>query len=105
MRIAAIDFGSLEDIASPNFAGGEIGDIISSALRYLFPITGFALLIYLVLGGYKYLTSMGNPKKIEAAKSNITWAIVGFIVVFIAYWIVQIIGMALGLEAISNLFG
>ncbi|MDX1372663.1 MAG: hypothetical protein R3321_09345, partial [Nitrososphaeraceae archaeon] len=48
------------------------------------------LLGYLILGGFNYLTSMGDPKKAEQGKQRITYAILGFLIIFVSFWIVQI---------------
>lgn len=68
----------------------NLSSIVSEALPYLFAISGLLLFAYLVWGGFDYLTSMGDEKKAEAARGKITHAILGFIIIFAAYWLVQI---------------
>lgn len=101
----AIDFGALESIASPKFAGGTIGQIVSALLKIIFPIAGFALLLYLLYGGYHLMLSRGDPKAIQDAKAKITYALIGFLIVFVAYWAVQLIGRVLGIPDITGIFG
>lgn len=105
-KIAGIPFDDWETqtIPNSNIAGDPLASVFNVVLQYIFPIAGFVLLFYLVTSGYSYMTSMGDPKKIEAAKTNITYAIVGFVVIFVAYWIVIFSGQALGLNAIGNIF-
>lgn len=95
--------------AFPEFAfsgeQGSIGSIISGLLTYLFPLAGILLLLYLIYGGFGLMTSGGDPKAVQGAKSKITNAFVGFAIVFTAYWLVQILGTILGIEAITNIFG
>jgi hypothetical protein len=50
------------------------------------------------------MTSKGDPRAVEAAKSKFTYAIIGFVIVFMAYWIVQILGTILGIQAINSIF-
>jgi len=104
MEIAQVNFGALESIASPNFSGGTISDIINVIVSIVFPVAGFALLIYLIVGGYRYLLSGGDPKSVQAAKGIITQALVGFLIIFFAFWIVIITAEILGLEPILNIF-
>ena len=82
-----------------------IGSIISALLPYIFGIAGFLILIYIVLGGYQVLISQGDPKLIAAGQEKITYAIVGFIVMFSAFWIVQLAGRILNIEQITDIFG
>lgn len=98
MELAQIDFDPLSIIATPKFGpGAQIGTIISALLPYLFPLAGIVLLLFLLFAGFQYLTSGGDPKKVEQAKERLTSALIGFIIVFAAYWIVQIVGTVLGL--------
>lgn len=75
----------------------SLGEVISKFLTYLFPLAGLLLFAYLVMGGFSYLTSGGDPKATEQAKSKVTNAIVGFIILVVAYWIVQIFGYMFGI--------
>lgn len=69
----------------------NLASVVSNAIPFIFPIAGVLLLFYLVWGGFDYLTSMGDAKKAEAAKGKLTNAIIGFLIIFFAYWIVQIL--------------
>ncbi|SRR5258706_6319153 len=82
----------------------SIGDIISKAIPLIFIIAGMLLLVYLIFGGLQLMLSGGEPKAAQAAKSHITNALIGFIIIFIAFWIVQLFGLVLGLSGISTIF-
>lgn len=82
----------------PARTGLTVGTIISELLKYLFVFAGLALLGYLIYGGFLLMTSGGDPKKVESAKGAITNAILGFLLIFCAYWITQIVGMIFGLD-------
>lgn len=51
------------------------------------------LFVMFVIGSFKYLTSLGNPDKVEEAKNTFKWAIIGLIVYVSAYIILTIIDM------------
>jgi hypothetical protein len=104
----------LEDIQKQAFPDapplGEttLGGIIGKVLPYIFAGAGIALLVYLILGGLQLMTSQGDPKAIEAAKGKITNALIGFIIIVIAFFVVQIFGQIFGLQSnftFSQLFG
>lgn len=90
----AFKIGGYEAPTIPGFAfdleTASLGEIISSFLKYLFPLAGLLLFFYLIAGGFSYLTSGGDPKAMEQAKGKITNALLGFIIILIAYWVVQI---------------
>lgn len=86
------------------FVGGNLGDIVSALLPYLFAGAGILLLLYLLYGGISLMLSGGDPKAIQSARDKITGALVGFMIVFVSYWLVQIVGKILGIDAITNTF-
>ena len=69
----------------------NLASVVNLALQFIFPIAGVLLLLYIVWGGFSYLTSMGDPKKAEAARGRLTSALIGFVIIFVSYWIVQIV--------------
>jgi len=93
--LAQIDFDKFNKAIFPTtspFANetASLGLIITEFLKYFFPLSGLLLFAYLIWGGFQYLTSGGDPKAMEQAKGKVTNAIIGFIIIFVAYWVVQI---------------
>src|SRR5260221_8917349 len=87
------------NINDPNL---NIGTVISALLPYIFTFSGIILLVYIVMGGLQLMLSAGDPKKAESAKAHITNALIGFIIIFFAYWVVRLFGVILGLTGITN---
>lgn len=82
----------------PNFPiTTTLGDIVSKILPFVFRGAAFALLIYLILGAFQFLTSGGDPKAVEAARSRITNAIIGFVVIFASILLIKLLENILGL--------
>lgn len=97
-----IEVPSTNGIVNPNQT--DLGGIISGLLPYLFAGAGLLLLLFLIYGGLSLMLSRGDPKAVQSAKDKITGALVGFIIVFVSYWLVQIIGKILGIGAIQETF-
>lgn len=87
------------------FAFANIGSILIKAIPYVLGIAGIGLLLMIVASGITLMTSVGDPKKAEGGKQRLTYAIVGFIIIFTAYWLVQILGRIFGVQEIINVFG
>jgi len=79
-----------------SFFSGE-----TNILTYIFAIAGLVLFIYLIIGGFGILTSAGSPDKMKAAQGKITSAIVGFVIIFVSFWLVRIIEIMLGVKILS----
>lgn len=88
-------------ITSPESVGSLISDILQ---KYVFYAAGIALLIYLISGGFQLMLSRGDPKAIQSAQGKITNALLGFVIVFSAYWIVGLIGRIFYLDPFVSIF-
>jgi hypothetical protein len=82
----------------PNADVSIISGIINALLPYLLTLAGLILFAMLIAGGFQMLTAASNPKAAEAGKTRITHAIVGFIILFTAYWLTQILEIILGVN-------
>lgn len=76
------------------------GGILSRVLRYAIPIAGLILFVMIVWGGFEMVASSASAKK-DAGRQRITAAVIGFILLFSAYWIAQIVQAAFGIKFLS----
>jgi len=63
--------------------------------NFFLNIIGSIALLMLVIGGFIWLTSAGNPEKVKKGKDVIIWTIVGLVIFFGAYTIISFIFSAL----------
>jgi hypothetical protein len=81
------------DSAKENlFAPNGIFATVSNTLIFL---VGAVAVIFLIIGGLRYVVSQGDAKNIEAAKNTILYAIVGIVVAVISFALVQFVINAL----------
>ena len=103
-----LDLNLIQQGAFPDFkfVGNEwnIGAVVSAILPYIFSIAGILLLLYLLMGGFQLMLAGGEPKKIQGAWGKITNALIGFLIIFIAYWVTQLIGKVLNIPAFGVIF-
>ena len=78
--------------------GGSIGVIVSALLPYLYVIAGLILFGAIIVSGFQFLFSADDPKKTASAKGCLTNAIIGFLIIFISYWLIQIIEVIFHLD-------
>lgn len=82
----------------------SIAGIMTNIIPFVFAFAGIGLLIMILSAGFTLLTSAGDAKKMESGKNHLTSAIIGFIIIFCAFWIVQLVGMMFGLTSITTIF-
>lgn len=81
------------DIFSPSRKFGTLGQLVSTLSQNFLVIAGAIFLVLIIFAGYTIIRGAGSQdgKQMEKAKSIFTYAIIGFLIIFGAYWIVQII--------------
>jgi len=65
--------------------GDDLVSVLERIAGYLVPIAGMIFLIMLVYGGILYITSQGNEAQSEKAKNSLIWALIGIIIVALAW--------------------
>jgi hypothetical protein len=63
---------------------------------------GLTAVIMFIVGGYKLINSAGDPKRIESAKHNFTYGLLGLSVVAFAFLIISIISGVTGVTCITS---
>lgn len=57
----------------------------------VFPIAGAVAVIFVIIGGYQYVTSNGNSSETTKARNTVLYSVVGLVVIIMAFAIVQLI--------------
>jgi H+/gluconate symporter-like permease len=70
---------------------GFIIKIINVALT----VAGLIAVLFLIIGGFRYITSAGNEETAEQAKKIITNSIIGIVIIILSFVIVRVISSAL----------
>ena len=78
----------------PSDLFGDAG-IFKQITNTILYIVGIIAVIMLILGGIKYLTSGGDSKKVTDAKNTVLYAIIGLVVCFLSFAIVNFVISAL----------
>lgn len=74
-------------------AGGAnpVSEAIVKASRVIATITAIAAVIVIMVAGFRYITSVGDPASINAAKNAILYALIGLVVAILAPFIIGFI--------------
>lgn len=83
-----IDFSPL-----PNPAGIDNGNIIQTILSIVFAVMGALSFMVIVIGGFRYVLSQGDPSAVAGAKQMIMYALIGLVLAIAAQ---SIVGFAAG---------
>lgn len=72
--------------------------LIANIIRAVVSLGAVALFVMLLVGGFNFLFSGGEQKKLEAARGTVTQAIVGIVIMSVAYLIIKTIELFTGVN-------
>jgi TRAP-type C4-dicarboxylate transport system permease small subunit len=83
----------------PSGVTGDANALIRRTLDLILIIVVVAAVIFIMFAGIQYVTSQGDASKAKTAMSSITNAIIGLVVAFAAYALIQLVmGQIVGKE-------
>ena len=74
-----------------NLQTGDFGSLIGVIVNLIFVIAIVVAVLYLIYGGIKWIMSRGDKTQIEDARNHVVASVVGLIVVFLAFFIINIL--------------
>lgn len=81
-----------------NLNSTNLTTIVSGILPYIFGFAGLALFIMLIWGGITLMTAAGDPAKSKAGYGKISAGLIGFLIIFVSYFVAQIVEVVLGVK-------
>ncbi|KKR27950.1 MAG: hypothetical protein UT60_C0031G0001, partial [candidate division CPR2 bacterium GW2011_GWD2_39_7] len=66
-------------------------DILNYVVTLLLSVSAIIAVIFLIIGGLRYVISAGNADSVESAKNTILYSVIGLIIILLAYVIVKIV--------------
>lgn len=84
------------DITS--FAG-----LFNTIFTFIIAIIGGLAVIFIVIGGIRYILAQGDPKATDSARNQITGALIGLVIALLAVVIVNVVAGFLGASNFVNL--
>lgn len=77
-----------------------VGDVVSRVLIFAVIAAGLYFLFHLITSGFSFLTSAGDPAKLQTATREITNALLGLVIVISVFFAAQLIETILGINLI-----
>lgn len=74
----------------------DIIGILERIIKLLAPAAGIAFFIMLLVGGFQFVNSGGDPKAAGQARTTLTFALIGILLVVASWLILKLIGEITG---------
>ena len=91
---------NIKDVFGPAQTFPTLGSIINVIIPNLFLLAGIILFILLIAGGFMIIAGAGGGQADQVGKGQkaVTYALIGFAIIFTSYWIVRIIEAVTGVS-------
>lgn len=83
----------------------SLGFVISMVIKAALALLGIIFLVIIVFAGYRWMTASGNEEAIQKAQSSIKRAIIGLVIVILAYAITAFVFNQLPFGAVGGSSG
>lgn len=70
---------------------GSIQDVVQIVINVLLFIVGLVAVIMIVISGFRFVTSGGDAGSVASARNTILYAVIGLVVAFLAFAIVNFV--------------
>ncbi len=90
-----------EGVVAPTIAC--IPQIIKVVINWSLIFATIVALFLVIYSGIKFINSGGDPKSVDSAKKTLTFALVGLIVVFLSFFIINFIATFTGVEILTKI--
>ena len=78
--------------------GLELKNAINLIINTILGLVGTVALLFLIIGGYQYITSAGNPDQLQKAKTTLLYSIIGLAIAILAFIIINAVLSSLGVK-------
>ena len=79
------------DLNGVNCSATSVNGLIKIVINWLLGIAFLVAVLFLIIGGFWYITSAGNEETAEKGKGTAINAIIGIVIIILSYVIVNVI--------------
>ncbi len=67
----------------------NFSQLFTSLISTLLLWAGAITLLFIIIGGFRYIFSMGNQESVEKARNTVLYAILGAVIIYLSYLFVS----------------
>ncbi|MBI2326985.1 hypothetical protein HYU92_01590 [Candidatus Curtissbacteria bacterium] len=107
LSIAALAFPAVA-LAQTNIVPNNIVAInniifvVRAIIRFILVVAFVIAFVMLLIGGVRWILAGGDEKAVSGARSTITAALIGLVIILVAYAIIRLVELFFGVPIISN---
>lgn len=79
-----------------------IPPLIANLIYWLILLVGTIAVIFIIIGGIRFILSGGDSKKLEQAKKTVGFSVLGLLLVFLSFFIINFIAQITGIGCLNT---
>ena len=72
-------------------AGSTPQQFIVAIIQIMLLFSGMIAVVFVIIGGYRYITSNGNEESAEKGRNTLVNAIIGLVIIILSYVIINVV--------------
>ncbi len=72
-------------------SASSLSELIGNGIRLFLTFAGAVAVVFVIVGGFMYITSAGNEEQAEKGKKTLINAIIGVVIIIMSYVIINVI--------------
>lgn len=72
-------------------SSSSLSELIGNGIRLFLTFSGAIAVVFVIIGGFMYITSNGNEEQAEKGKNTLINAVIGVVIIIMAFVIISVI--------------
>lgn len=102
LAIPANVFAATDIVPSTLKANQDIIPIIRAIIQFILVVAFVLAFVMLLIGGIRWITAGGDEKGVASARNMITAALIGLVVILVAFALIKLVETFFGVQIISG---
>lgn len=91
LSVAALPNLNCNDLNGVSCQSTTATGLIKTVINWLLALAGLIAILFLIIGGFWYITSAGNEETAEKGKNTVINALIGIVVIILSYVIINVV--------------
>lgn len=92
----------ISNITTGRTPSGAINFVLSTGIQLLYTTASVIFVFMVLIGAFQWVMSGGDKDKIQSAQKRIQHAVIGIVLLAVAFVILRVLGHILGFQFFSN---
>lgn len=103
LAVPAVAFAQGNNIVPSNIAGiNNIIAVVRAIIRFILVVAFVIAFVMLLIGGVRWIMAGGDEKAVSSARGTITAALIGLVIILVAYAIIRLVEIFFNVPIISE---